>query len=134
MTKSAKVHAEAPPAGASKHFAMQKPCDNCPFRKEGAIDLAPGRLDGIKQDLLDSDWTTFQCHKTTHRGEWNEDSGDYLPSGEESMCVGAGTFLHAIHRPNIAMRLGYIHDLLPPYDEFVDLMNVGLPPKEGMDE
>lgn len=29
------------------HLRLKKPCENCPFLVKGAIELAPGRLDGI---------------------------------------------------------------------------------------
>ncbi|HBX5175140.1 TPA: hypothetical protein MH391_21585 [Klebsiella pneumoniae] len=33
------------------HLRLKKPCANCPFKKEGAIELAPGRLEGIINDI-----------------------------------------------------------------------------------
>jgi hypothetical protein len=100
-----------------RHFALKKPCENCPFRCDGkAIDLAPGRLTGIIRDLLTDDGSTFQCHKTVHSdrgGEWSDD-GDYVPSGDESMCAGAAAFLMKNGRPNIAMRLGFMSGIIKP--------------------
>ncbi|HGW3237511.1 TPA: hypothetical protein ACNKCC_005820, partial [Klebsiella pneumoniae] len=50
----------------ANHLRLKKPCANCPFRKEGAIELAPGRLEGIINDIVENDMTTFHCHKTVH--------------------------------------------------------------------
>lgn len=73
------------------NFNLKKPCANCPFLKEGAIELRPGRVEGIQADLLANDFSTFQCHKTVHSkkgGEW-DDEGNYQASGNESACMGA---------------------------------------------
>lgn len=76
----------------ANHLRLKKPCANCPFRKEGAIELVPGRLEGIINDIVENDMTTFHCHKTVHSksgGEWDEE-GNYAPSGQESMCACCG--------------------------------------------
>lgn len=73
------------------NFDLKAPCGNCPFLKEGAIELHDGRLEGIQADLLRNDHSTFQCHKTVHSkrgGEW-DDEGRYHASGNESACMGA---------------------------------------------
>lgn len=100
---------------------MKKPCANCPFLKVGAIELQPGRVEGICQDLIDHDQNTFQCHKTVHSkrgGTWEEEdeSGDsvYVPSGNESACMGALVYLYKIRQPNVAMRLGFALGMLKP--------------------
>ncbi|MDF5404448.1 hypothetical protein P3681_25155, partial [Vibrio parahaemolyticus] len=38
----------------ANHLRLKKPCANCPFRKEGAIELAPGRLEGIINDIVEN--------------------------------------------------------------------------------
>ena len=91
----------------ANHLRLKKPCANCPFRKEGAIELVPGRLEGIINDIVENDMTTFHCHKTVHSksgGEWDEE-GNYAPSGQESMCAGAAAYLMKIGRPTVAMRI-----------------------------
>ncbi|MGX4925847.1 hypothetical protein ACUYF2_24335 (plasmid) [Escherichia coli] len=93
----------------ANHLRLKKPCANCPFRKEGAIELAPGRLEGIINDIVENDMTTFHCHKTVHSksgGEWDEE-GNYAPSGQESMCAGAAAYLMKIGRPTVAMRIAF---------------------------
>jgi hypothetical protein len=88
-------------------FRLKRPCADCPFLKVGAISLMPGRLDGIKQDLLENDKQGFPCHKTTHspRGGEFDDEGEYKASGHESMCAGAAAFLIKQGRPTVAMRM-----------------------------
>lgn len=77
-------------------------CPNCPFRKKGAIDLRPGRVEGIVEDLAKNDYHTFPCHKTTH-GQ----------AEEESACMGA--IAYVLVRRNrlsvlarIALRVGLL--------------------------
>lgn len=98
------------------HFALKAPCGNCPFKITGAIELEPGRLDGIIEHLLNDDRSTFQCHKTVHAktgGDWDED-GEYCPSGNEAMCAGATIYLEKLARPTIGMRLAHLHGAYDP--------------------
>lgn len=100
----------------SQHYRLKKPCENCPFLKEGAIDLRPGRLEGIITHIESDDSTTFMCHKTVHSskgGAWSED-GDYQPSGHESMCAGAAAYLLKLRRPTVGMRLAFISGEVSP--------------------
>jgi hypothetical protein len=115
-----------------KHFALKAPCSNCPFRIEGAIELEDGRLDGIIDDLLSDDHSTFHCHKTVHHssgGEWDDD-GKYNPSGNEAMCAGAIIYLEKARRPTVGMRLGHaygFHDsakLKPHFQTVIDPQKV----------
>ena len=94
----------------ASHFAMSAPCNNCPFRVTGGLDLEAGRLDGIVAGLLNDDCSTFQCHKTVHSalgGDW-DDGGNYIPSWNESMCVGAMIYMEKIGRPTVAMRIARV--------------------------
>lgn len=98
------------------HLRLRKPCANCPFLKDGAIELEPGRVRGILDDLLRDDTTTFQCHKTVHHakgGEWDED-GEYHPSGNEAMCAGAAAVLMKRGRPTVAMRVAFAMGVAKP--------------------
>lgn len=93
-----------------QHFRLKKPCKNCPFRREGAVELRPGRLEGIIGDLLADDMSTFHCHKTVDYSkseQWDED-GRYTPTGGEAMCAGAAALLWRRGRPSVAMRLGML--------------------------
>lgn len=102
-----------------KLFKLRGPCANCPFRKQGAIELAPGRLDGIVETLVSDDRSTFHCHKTVHNGrtggEWS-DEGHYTSSGHESMCAGAMIYLEKLGRPTVAMRIGRVLGMYSPDD------------------
>ena len=94
----------------NQYFRLRKPCSNCPFLKEGAIKLSPGRLEGIVEHLLSNDGSSFHCHKTVHSkrgGEFGED-GEYQPSGNEAMCAGAAAYLMKQGRPSISMRLAFM--------------------------
>ncbi|ATW58060.1 hypothetical protein CNR34_00127 [Pseudomonas phage nickie] len=92
-------------------YALNKPCENCPFLKDEskAIRLQRGRRDGIIEDLLDGSVTGFSCHKTVHSktgGEWDEDGdGSYIPSGRELECAGAIAVLEKLNRPTQLMRI-----------------------------
>jgi len=91
------------------HLRLRKPCADCPFLKEGAIELRPGRLTGIIRHLLADDHSTFQCHKHVHGpkgGEWDEND-NYTPSGDEPMCAGAAAVLMKRGRPTVPMRIAF---------------------------
>jgi hypothetical protein len=98
-------------------FALRCPCANCPFRKDGAIELGPGRLAGIVEGLVSGEHLTFHCHKTVHNdrtgGEWDDD-GNYRASGQESMCAGAIVYLEKAGRPTVAMKLGVLYGMYDP--------------------
>jgi hypothetical protein len=77
------------------NFDMKRPCANCPWRKEGAIELRPGRLGEIVDGLMKDDRSTFWCHKT-------------LDSGDESACMGALAYQAAHGRLPVAARFAMI--------------------------
>lgn len=97
------------------HYRLKRPCANCPFLRTGAIELAPGRLEGVVNGLIEDDRSTFQCHKTVHspKGGEFDDDGKYHASGNEAMCYGAASYLMKIGRPTIGMRLGIITGYVP---------------------
>jgi hypothetical protein len=105
---------------ADAMFSLKKPCENCPFLKDGAIDLAPGRVDGIIENLVTDDWSHFQCHKTVHHpktgGEWvdTNEGSQYVSSGREAMCAGAVIYLEKLGRPNVPMRMGRMIGVYQP--------------------
>ena len=91
-------------------FDLKKPCDNCPFRKEGAISLARGRLAGIVKTLKD-DHNVFYCHKSVHHrkgGDWT-DEGEYKASGNEQVCPGSLAFMYRLGYLPITARLAIMH-------------------------
>lgn len=71
----------------------KRPCSNCPFRNDGAgIELRPGRLQSIVDDLLDDDQTTFVCHATLDT--------------RRMTCAGALGVMHKLGRLPVIARLG----------------------------
>lgn len=47
-------------------------CSNCPFKDDGkAIKLVKGRVDEIKEMLLESHVNSFNCHKTVYNLDVN---------------------------------------------------------------
>ena len=76
-------------------IAMSRPCAGCPFRREGAIELRPGRVEGILADLLADDRAGFVCHEAL-----------YAKRQRRVQCAGAMAVLLKAGQPNIAMRLG----------------------------
>lgn len=123
MEKSAegegKVTSKRTGLGFIKHaMRLKKPCVNCPFLKEGAISLRPGRLEGIVDNLMRDDMSSFPCHKTPHcskGGEFN-DEGTYISSGHEAMCAGAAAYLMKHKSPNVALRIAFAMNAANPTD------------------
>jgi hypothetical protein len=76
------------------NFNVKRPCENCPFRKEGAIELHPDRLPSIVADLLQNDWEWFKCHKTLHKKR-----------KDHSACAGSMIYLLKAGQPSVPMRL-----------------------------
>ena len=98
------------------YFRLKMPCSNCPFLKVGAIKLAPGRLEDIASSLVQDDHSSFLCHKVVHSrlgGTWNDETGIYASSGNESMCAGAAAYLIKVGRPTIGMRLAFAMRVIP---------------------
>lgn len=97
------------------NFDIKNPCNNCPFRKKGAIELRPGRIEGIVAGLRSDDYQNFPCHKTVHSrrgGEFDDETGQYHPSGKESACIGSVAYMaregHMSALARVAMRLGML--------------------------
>jgi len=90
----------------SEIYRVTKPCNNCPFLDNGkAIMLADGRVDSIKEELLQGG--SFNCHKTVYN---LDDNMNETEEQELKMCAGAYQFLKKENKPNqqmqIAQRLG----------------------------
>lgn len=73
-------------------------CANCPFRATGAIELRPGRLQGIVADLR-NDSIIFPCHKTSHKKTVHA-------------CMGALAYQWKYSKLPIFARIGIIHKAL----------------------
>lgn len=81
----------------------KRPCANCPFRcDDAAIELRPGRVEGIVQDLLESDFRTFSCHKSL--------------DAERMMCAGAVAVLAKLGRLPVIARLGLVTGVITKAD------------------
>lgn len=100
---------------------VKKPCANCPFKREGAIELREGRLAQIARELMANDQTPFLCHKTVYRS-----GSKACHDRGESVCAGSMIFLLKAGAPNVAMRmaaaLGLIDfkDLRAQYDDILE--------------
>lgn len=114
-------------------YALKKPCANCPFLKDeqAAISLAPGRRDGILEELLSGETTGFACHKSVYSkkgGTWveNEETGEevYEASNNEQQCAGAMIALEKLKRPtNLMTIMGRIGVYKPEqYKEAFDMV------------
>lgn len=77
---------------------MARPCADCPFRRVGAIDLRPGRVEQIVRDLLADDWSSFVCHETLHK--------------KRKQCAGSMVVLLKADRPSVVMRLAASQGML----------------------
>ncbi|MBD8089061.1 hypothetical protein IFT48_03635 [Pseudomonas fluorescens] len=84
-------------------YKMKKPCANCPFLKEGAIELRPGRVEHILDGMMKDDHKPFLCHKTLDGFEREE--GGYQAAGTEKMCAGASAVLWKRRMPTVGMRM-----------------------------
>ncbi len=84
-------------------YRVLKQCSNCPFKDNGEeIHLKAGRVDEIKKELLESDYNSFNCHKTVYNLDKDMKNGK---KQQEKMCAGAYEYLKSINRPNISMRM-----------------------------
>lgn len=69
---------------------LKKPCDNCPFRREGFVPLRADRIEEITDMLLDPRGGTFACHKTTVPNE--DEDGGMRTDASSAHCAGALIF------------------------------------------
>lgn len=106
-------------------YSIKKPCANCPFRKEGAIELQEGRVESILLDLINGKTTGFTCHKTIRRF-----AGKRLPTTEHKQCAGALIALekmnHQTQLMQVMSRLG-VYDpsaLIPHYQDVIEAPEV----------
>jgi hypothetical protein len=93
-------------------YKLKRPCANCPFLKEGAIELRPGRVEGILDGLMQDDHAYFMCHKTLDGCE--DEEGEYAATGNEKMCAGAAAVLWKRHNPSIGMRIAIATGIAEP--------------------
>lgn len=104
-------------------YSLKKPCANCPFNKVGAIELMPGRVEGIIKDLLNGKATGFSCHKTVYKNR----SCSKREKENHKQCAGSLILLEKMGRQTQLMqvmeRLGLYHpdDLKPYHDQVIDV-------------
>lgn len=90
-------------------FDLKKPCDNCPFRKEGGIRLEPRRAREIAQGQIDNPGFTFPCHKTVNYDDRDEDDDThYVWQKQNQYCAGALNFALNVGRSNQMIRIAAI--------------------------
>lgn len=81
----------------------KRPCENCPFRKDGAgIELRPGRLEGIIAHLKADDQQTFVCHKTLNKNRMT--------------CAGAVGVMSKVGQLPVIARLGLAFGVITKED------------------
>lgn len=81
----------------------KRPCANCPFRRdEAAIQLEPGRVQGLVSELLTDDQHTFVCHKTLDK--------------ERMTCAGAVGLMSKFGRLPVIARLGLVYGVITKAD------------------
>lgn len=106
------------------HYDMIKPCNNCPFKRDGFIPLRAERVEEIASGMLCSQGHTFACHKTTQH-----DDEDTRVVGSSKHCAGALIFAEkngtATQMMRIVERLGMYdaRKLAPHYDLVFDDLN-----------
>jgi hypothetical protein len=112
-------------------FRLRTPCSKCPFRKQGAIELRPGRLEGIIEDLLTDDHASFPCHNTlTADDSFDEEDPARTPRvmEGEKMCAGAAAYLMKEGRPSVGMRYAIALGIIPK-DQWSKAEGVVIDPK-----
>ena len=83
-------------------WGVLTPCSNCPFLDDGkAVHLNPGRVDEIKEDLLNDG--NFVCHKTAYNLDINMEPSELNQTPK--MCAGAYLYLKKLNKPNQIMRV-----------------------------
>lgn len=93
------------------HFDLKKPCDDCPFLREGGIRLRRERVEDIAGGMLDSQGITFACHKTTV--DSSDGEGDLVATQKSRHCAGALIFAE---KNNTATQMMRIMERLRGYD------------------
>lgn len=106
---------------SSQHpFDMPKPCNNCPFRREGGIKIAHAPR---AQEICDQDGT-FSCHKTV---DYSDEEGEGRQVESSKVCAGSLIYQIKTGQPNQMTRIGQRLGLFDPdsldRDSFDDVIN-----------
>jgi hypothetical protein len=103
--------------GPRMKLDLVAPCKQCPFRRDVAGYLRPGRAEQILGSLVRKD-ESFICHKTivmdhecqADEEEWDDTYRPILKDDKAQFCAGALILLKKLGHPNriprIAMHLG----------------------------
>ncbi|KJZ17445.1 hypothetical protein TW86_04120 [Halomonas sp. S2151] len=92
-------------------FRLKRPCANCPFRADDqAIDLAPGRIESIAEEITSGDGLLFYCHKTLSGDRDHDDEDGYEPGASDSVCAGSLIFQMKAGRVPIPARFAFMTD------------------------
>ena len=91
-------------------YRMRRPCDSCPFLREGGIRLTRGRVREIAGMMTAGGPGDFPCHKTTVDVEGEDGENDREATPESKHCAGALIFAEkngtATQMMRIVERLG----------------------------
>ena len=91
-------------------YDMRRPCDNCPFLREGGIRLTRGRAREIAGMMIAGGPGDFPCHKTTIDVEDGDGTCDRAATPDSKHCAGALIFAEkngtATQMMRICERLG----------------------------
>jgi hypothetical protein len=82
-------------------WVMEKPCEGCPFRKDGGVKLHRGRVEEIAEGLQAD--MHFNCHATIDYRDAEEGIG--AVSKKTRHCYGAARLLLLEKMPNQLMRI-----------------------------
>jgi len=78
-------------------------CPNCPFLDDGKkMNLKKGRVEDIKNKLLNDLNSSFNCHKTVYGLDNNMNNTE---EQDLKMCFGAYEFLRKNGKENLQMQL-----------------------------
>lgn len=112
-------------------YAVKRPCDDCPFRREGGVRLEVPRILQIVNAITTNPGSTFACHKTT--GVMCDP-----PPGGQQHCAGALVFADKLERLDypqlhrIALRLGMLRpdelrDRDAVFDDLDEMLDSAIP-------
>lgn len=91
-------------------FNVKQPCADCPFIKDGIMNLSlsEGRMRGIVEDLHRD--KTFTCHKTIDYSaqfvEDEEGESHFTPAESNQHCAGALLYMERDGYRNQVMQIG----------------------------
>lgn len=85
------------------HYDLHRPCDDCPFRREGGIRLTVPRILEISTIFLTCGAGDFACHKTTVDDP--DDMGVRMVTNDSKHCAGALIFAEKNETPTQMMRI-----------------------------